>query len=71
MAKLWRERGNWLQPDTVPWTPEQDALLATASAAEVAARLGRSLSAVYTRRYNLGTGSHLVPVHGRACGGCG
>ena len=66
MAELWHERGNWLRPDTVPWTPEQDALLGTAPDAEVARRLGRSLGAVYSRRHNLGIASHLVRIDGRA-----
>jgi DNA-binding XRE family transcriptional regulator len=47
------------EPDTVPWTADQDALLGTAPDAEVARRLGRTLSAVYTRRHNLVDGRVL------------
>jgi hypothetical protein len=38
----------------VSWTPEEDEALRTLPPAEVAAKTGRSLAAVYTRRWELG-----------------
>ena len=66
MAKLWRERGNWLRPDSVPWTPEQDALLATASAA----RGGRPARPLARRGVQppLRIGDRLTPRAGRRAG---
>jgi hypothetical protein len=36
------------------WTPEEDAVLSSASVSEIAKRLGRSVKAVHQRRCNLG-----------------
>ena len=62
MSARFRERGNWINPEQAFWTPEQDALLGTARDADVAKRLGRSVSAVYSRRHVLKVAGFLVPV---------
>lgn len=54
MSDAHRKRGtrpSWIGE---PWTKKEDALLRRYSAKEVANRTGRSLSAVYQRRYLLG-----------------
>ena len=54
MSQVHKARGTrppWLKE---PWTPEEDALLPKHSAAEIAKRTGRTLSAVYCRRSQLG-----------------
>lgn len=53
MSETHRRRGT-LVPGTIPWTAEQDELLRTLPAVEVARRTGRSLTAVYARRSKLG-----------------
>jgi hypothetical protein len=52
MSKTHRRRGT-LVPGTVPWSPEEDELVRTLPAEEVAQRTGRSLQAVYARRSKL------------------
>ena len=47
-----RRRGA-IVPGTIPWTAEEDELVRTLPAEEVARRTGRSLIAVYTRRNRL------------------
>jgi hypothetical protein len=47
-----RRRGA-LVPGTIPWTAEEDELVRTLPAEEVARRTGRSLIAVYARRNRL------------------
>jgi hypothetical protein len=46
-------RRGTLVPGTIPWTAEEDALVRTLPAEEVARRTGRSLSGVYARRRRL------------------
>jgi hypothetical protein len=41
-------------PRTIPWTPQEDELVKTLPAEEVAKRTGQSLSVVYKRRRRLG-----------------
>ena len=53
MSETRRKRGI-LVPGTVVWTVEEDELLKTLPAAEVAKRTGRTLTAIYTRRRRLG-----------------
>jgi hypothetical protein len=53
MSQTHRRRGT-LVPGTRVWTAEEDELLKTLPAEEVARRTGRSLSAVHTRRQRLG-----------------
>jgi hypothetical protein len=52
MSEAHRKRGI-LVPGTIPWTTEEDELLKTLPAEEVARRTGRTLEAVYTRRRRL------------------
>lgn len=52
MSETHRRRGT-LVPGTVPWTPEEDELVQTLPAKEVARRTGRSLQGVYARRSRL------------------
>src|SRR5262249_26605268 len=50
MSEAHRARGTrppWLGP---PWSPKEDALVRRLPAAEAAARTGRTLAAVYSRR---------------------
>lgn len=42
-----------LVPGTIVWTPAEDELVRTLPAVEVVRRTGRSLIAVYSRRYRL------------------
>jgi hypothetical protein len=42
------------------WMPEEDALLGTIPDADVAERIGRTLSAVQSRRYLLGVGAFTL-----------
>jgi hypothetical protein len=53
MSETRRKRGI-LVPGTIVWTAEEDELLKTLPAEEVAKRTGRSLSAIYARRRRLG-----------------
>jgi hypothetical protein len=53
ISEAHRQRGT-LVPGTVPWSAEEDELVQTLPAAEVARRTGRSLGAVYARRNRLG-----------------
>jgi hypothetical protein len=53
MSEAHRKRGT-LVPGTIPWTPEEDELVKALPAEEAAMKTGRSLSAVYTRRWCLG-----------------
>jgi hypothetical protein len=53
MSEAHRKRGT-LVPGTIPWTAEEDELLRTLPAEEVAERTGRTLTAIYTRRRRLG-----------------
>jgi hypothetical protein len=43
-----------LVPGTIPWTSEEDAMVKVLPAEEAAKRTGRSLCAVYKRRWWLG-----------------
>jgi hypothetical protein len=51
---LQRHRGRARWQAANPWTAKEDALVRRLAAAEVARRTGRSLSAVYLRRFVLG-----------------
>jgi hypothetical protein len=53
ISEAHRRRGK-LVPGTVVWTPEEDELLETLPAEEVARRTGRTLKAIYTRRQRMG-----------------
>jgi hypothetical protein len=53
MSETHRQRGT-LVPGTIPWTAEQDELVRTLPAEDAARRTGRSLVAVYKRRFRLG-----------------
>jgi hypothetical protein len=53
MREAHRRRGK-LVPGTIVWTAEEDELLKTLPAEEVAKRTGRNLKAVYARRQRLG-----------------
>jgi hypothetical protein len=53
MSRTHRKRGT-LVPGTIPWTSEEDAMVKVLPAEEAAKRTGRSLSAVYKRRWRLG-----------------
>ena len=53
MSDAHRRRGT-LVPGTITWTREEDELVRTLPAEEVAKRTGRSLSGVYARRRRLG-----------------
>jgi hypothetical protein len=53
MSETRRKRGI-LVPGTIVWTVEEDELLKTLPAEEVARRTGRTLTAIYTRRQRLG-----------------
>jgi hypothetical protein len=53
MSATHRRRGT-LVPGTVPWAADEDELVRTLPAEEVARRTGRSLQAVYKRRFRLG-----------------
>jgi hypothetical protein len=53
MSEAHRKRGT-LVPGTIVWTAEEDELLKTLPAEEVARRTGRTLKAIYTRRRRLG-----------------
>jgi hypothetical protein len=53
MGETHRRQGT-LVPGTRFWTPEEDELLKTLPAVEVAEKTGRSLKAVHTRRQRLG-----------------
>jgi hypothetical protein len=53
MSETHRRRGT-LVPGTVPWTADEDELIRTLPAEEVARRTERSLHAVYSRRQMLG-----------------
>jgi hypothetical protein len=53
MSRTHRKRGT-LVPGTIPWTAEEDEWVKTIPAEEAAKRTGRSLSAVYPRRWRLG-----------------
>jgi hypothetical protein len=53
MSETHRLRGT-LVPGTIPWTAAEDELVWTLPAEEVAQRTGRSLAAVYKRRFRLG-----------------
>jgi hypothetical protein len=53
MSEAQRRRGA-LVPGTIVWTAEEDELLKTLPAEEVARRTGRTLKAIYTRRQRLG-----------------
>jgi hypothetical protein len=53
MSATHRQRGT-LVPGTIPWTAGEDELVRTLPAEEAARRTGRSLQAVYKRRYRLG-----------------
>jgi hypothetical protein len=48
-----RKRGTRPPKAGRPWSPEEDALLRKMSPAEVARQTGRTLSAVYSRRFEL------------------
>jgi hypothetical protein len=53
MSRTHRKRGT-LVPGTIPWTPEEDEWVKTLTAEEAAKKTGRSLKAVYARRWRLG-----------------
>jgi hypothetical protein len=53
MSEAHKRRGT-LVPGTILWTPEEDELVKTLPVEEAAKRTGRSLSAVYARRWRLG-----------------
>jgi hypothetical protein len=53
MSRTHQKRGT-LVPGTIPWTTEEDKLVKTLPVEEAAKKIGRSLSAVYTRRRRLG-----------------
>jgi hypothetical protein len=53
MSETRKERGTFV-PGTIVWTAEEDELLKTLPAEEVAKRTRRSLKAVYARRRRLG-----------------
>lgn len=53
MSTALRRRKN-LVPRRVPWTELEDELVRTQSAAEAARKTGRSLGAIYARRWELG-----------------
>src|SRR5262249_25101925 len=54
MSEAHRKRGTRPPKAGRPWTEEEDALVRTLPAKEVARRTGRSLSAVWCRRQTLG-----------------
>jgi hypothetical protein len=64
MSAAHKARGT-LVPGTKLWTAEEDDLVRRLAAGEAAARTGRSLIAVYSRRRELG-----VPDRRRRPGGC-
>jgi hypothetical protein len=53
MSVTHRRRGK-LVPGTIPWTPNEDELVRTLAPDEAARKTGRSLLAVYKRRFRLG-----------------
>ena len=53
MSAAQRRRGAWPPAAGEPWTDDEDELLRTLPAPEVARRIGRTLAAVYSRRANL------------------
>jgi hypothetical protein len=53
----------------VPWTPAEDELARALPPAEAAARTGRTLPAVYQRRYQLGVGLPPRPAPAPRPGG--
>jgi Ni/Co efflux regulator RcnB len=54
MSEAHKRRGTRPPAAGRPWTPEEDSLLRAFPAKEVARRTGRSLTAVYNRRIDLG-----------------
>jgi hypothetical protein len=48
------DAGGTLVPGTRVWTAEEDAVVKTLPAEEAARKIGRSVSAVYSRRRRLG-----------------
>jgi hypothetical protein len=54
MSEAHRRRGTRPPAAGEPWTPEEDELARTLPAAEVTLRTGRTLTAVYNRRIDLG-----------------
>ena len=61
MSAAQKRRG--IRPPAVKgltWMPEEDAILGTMSDANVAERIGRTLSAVQSRRYLLGVGAFTL-----------
>jgi DNA-binding XRE family transcriptional regulator len=66
MAGYWRKRGHPVgHPEREFWSAEDHALLGTAPDGEVAARLGRSYSAVHSRRIVFGIPPYFVSIDGR------
>jgi hypothetical protein len=53
MSEAQRRRGAWPPAAGEPWTDDEDELLRTLPAPEVARRTGRTLAAVYSRRARL------------------
>jgi hypothetical protein len=53
MSETHRRRGSRPPSGGKPWTVEEDALVRTLPAADVVARTGRSVRAVYARRHRL------------------
>ena len=53
MSEAQRRRGAWPPAAGEPWTDDEDELLRTLPAPEVARRTGRTLAAVYCRRQDL------------------
>jgi hypothetical protein len=54
MREAHQRRGTWPPAAGRPWTAEEDELVRTLAAKEVVARTGRTLTAVYNRRIDLG-----------------
>ena len=54
MSEAHKRRGTRPPAAGRPWTADEDELLSTLPAAEVARRTGRTLTAVYNRRIDLG-----------------
>lgn len=68
MSEAARRRGArppWLKPG---WSAEEDQLLLTLTPTEVAKQTGRSLTAVYGRRYVLGLNNGRTTRHQREAG---
>ena len=65
MSEAHRVRGTRPPKAGPAWSTEEEALLRTLPASEVATRTGRSLSAVYSRRSTLGLNNGRTTRHQR------